>query len=146
MPRKKPPKLTPKKEPRSESGEWKPAFIRALANSANVRAACQSAGISRQAAYLRKRTDEAFAEQWDDALEDACDVLEGIARQRAAAESDVLLIFLLKAHRPEKYRDNHKIDLNVKGAMTQVTEVVVRNRAEAEALMNQQEAELESRQ
>jgi hypothetical protein len=39
--------LTPKKA----AGEWGPAFLAALSKSANVRAACQAAGISREAAY-----------------------------------------------------------------------------------------------
>ena len=43
--------------------------------------------------------------QCDAGRDDACDVLEVIAWRRANASSDLLLIFLLKAHRPEKYRE-----------------------------------------
>ena len=64
-----------------------------------------------------------FAKLWDDALEVACDAMEEEARRRAMEGtkkpvfylgkvcghikeySDTLLIFQLKAHRPEKYRE-----------------------------------------
>jgi hypothetical protein len=45
-------------------------------------------------------------------MQDACDILEGHARARAIASSDTLLIFLLKAHRPEVYRE--RIDIRVR--------------------------------
>ena len=64
---------------------------------------------------------------WEEALEQAVDLLEGEARRRATginrdvwyagevvgterAYSDTLLIFLLKAHRPAKFRDNVKVE------------------------------------
>jgi hypothetical protein len=43
------------------------------------------------------------------ATEDAVDVLEAVARQRAILGSDTLLIFLLKGHRPEKYRERYDL-------------------------------------
>ncbi len=49
--------------------------------------------------------------------------------------SDTLLMFLIKGERPEKYRDNHKVDLRVEGEVAAVTEVVVRTREEAAALL-----------
>lgn len=97
-----PPKLTPKK---AHAGEWRPAFIAALRNSANVRAACLAANVSRPVAYAHRDRSPEFAAAWDNAMEEACDVLEAAARQRALASSDTLLIFLLKGHRPEKYRE-----------------------------------------
>ena len=64
---------------------------------------------------------------WEEALEQAMDLLAGEARRRAtgikrdvwyAGEkvgtenvySDTLLMFLLRAHRPHLYRDNVKVD------------------------------------
>jgi hypothetical protein len=46
-----------------------------------------------------------FAAAWDEAIEEARDLLQAEAWQRALKRSDVLLIFLLKAYRPEKYGD-----------------------------------------
>jgi hypothetical protein len=40
---------------------------------------------------------------WDDAIEAGTDLLEDIARRRAVAQSDLLLIFLLRARRPHVY-------------------------------------------
>ena len=70
-----------------------------------MRLACQAAGVPRQTAYDHRTSDAAFKAQWDAAVEEACDILEDVARQRAVEMSDTLLIFLLKAHRPEKYRE-----------------------------------------
>lgn len=68
-----------------------------------------------------------FAAQWDEAIETAIDALEHEARRRAVKGvdepvfyqgnvcgvvtrySDTLLIQLLKAHRPEKYRERHEL-------------------------------------
>ena len=80
----------------------------ALRESANVRAACVAAGVVRSTAYKWREEDADFAAEWDAALEDACDLLESTAWQRAHESSDTLLIFLLKAHRPEKYRETVK--------------------------------------
>jgi hypothetical protein len=97
------PKVDTVKKP--SAGEWRPPFLAALRNSGNVRAACKAAGISRQAAYKHRESSQEFRAAWDDAIEDACDILEAEAWQRGRKSSDTLLIFLLKAHRPEKYRE-----------------------------------------
>lgn len=88
--------------------EWWPRFLAALRNSANVRAACTAAGIERKTAYRNRDRYKGFAKAWDEAMEDACDVLEAEAWQRARSTSDLLLIFLLKAHRPGMYRETIK--------------------------------------
>ena len=82
------------------------AFIAALRDTANVRHACSKADISRTTAYQWRNKWSTFAARWDDALEDACDQLELVARARATRAinpSDRLLVLLLAAHRPEKY-------------------------------------------
>lgn len=38
------------------------------------------------------------------------DHLEDVARERALADSDTLLIFMLKANRPAKYRDTQRLE------------------------------------
>lgn len=108
--------------------EWAPVFIDALRETGNVTAAARAAGIDRSTAYRYRNKDTApareFAAAWDDALEEAIDSLEAEAWRRARdgvdhpviyegeitdtykKYSDTLLIFLLKANRPQKYRDN----------------------------------------
>lgn len=104
--------------------KWVQEFLKALAESPNVSAACHRAGIARQFAYKVKDEDPAFSAAWDDALEQSTDALVGEAYRRARdgtakpvfykgdecgvikEYSDTLTIFLLKAHRPDVYRDN----------------------------------------
>lgn len=84
-------------------------FLRALATSCNVSAACRVAGISRTAAYAWKRDEADFSTEWDDAEAEAIDELEGVAYARAiAGESDRMLEILLKGHR-SRYRDKVKL-------------------------------------
>lgn len=96
--------LTPKKR-KVSTNEWHAAYLTALRNSGNVRASCLAAGITRETAYTHRAADATFAAEWESAMEDAIEGLEAAARQRALASSDTLLIFLLKAHRPDKYRE-----------------------------------------
>ena len=98
-------KFTPKK-----AAEWQPIFLAVLRDTANVRLACQKAGISRPVAYKHRNRSARFAAEWDTALAEAVDVLEAEARRRGLAASDTLLIFLLKAHRPEVYRETIRND------------------------------------
>ena len=100
-------------------------FLAALSHGASVRGAAAAANRSRQTFY-RWRTDHPdFADQWDAAIEDGTDRLEDEAVLRATAgaskpvfyggkligherrHSDTLLMFLLKARRPEKFDPTH---------------------------------------
>ena len=108
--------------------EKKELFLAALRASPNVSEAARAADISRQSAYKYRDADTDFAAQWDDALNEAIDTLEREAQRRAfegctepvgwhqgvaggtvKRYSDTLAIFLLKAHRPERFRDKHEI-------------------------------------
>ena len=60
---------------------WRRAFLQTLAETCNVRAAAKSAGVGRKTAYRHRQSDPRFAEAWDDAIEDATDLLEGEARR-----------------------------------------------------------------
>ena len=109
-------------------------FLAALAETANVTASAASIHISRRRMYELRDEDDKLAAEWDDAIEQATDSLEAEARRRAkdgvlepvfyqgkkvasvARYSDHLLEQLLKAHRPEKFRERY--DVNVKGALT----------------------------
>ena len=104
---------------------WTPGerrcFLDKLRETANVSAAARAAGKSRSSAYQLRQQDEAFRAAWDEALEEALDMLEAELWRRALkgvprpvyyggkccgvirSYSDQLGMFLLKAHRPERY-------------------------------------------
>jgi hypothetical protein len=80
-------------------------FLAALDEGCSIAGACERAVIARSTAYAWRRDDPDFAEAWDSAVETGTDALEDEAVKRAKAGSDTLLIFLLKARRPDKYKD-----------------------------------------
>jgi hypothetical protein len=99
------------------------AFLAALEKTANVSRACQTARIPRRSVYDWREADEEFAKAWEEALERGTDALEDEAIRRAhqgvlkpvyqggkkvgtiREYSDTLLIFMLKARRPEKFKE-----------------------------------------
>jgi hypothetical protein len=98
---------TPKKEETYQERPWYDIFINDFREHGNVRLACEIAGITRDTAYKARERDLEFSRRWREAEEDSVDYLEAQARARALGfagkePSDTLLIFLLKAHRPEK--------------------------------------------
>jgi terminase small subunit-like protein len=80
-------------------------FLTKLREGLSIKSACEAAQISRVTAYKWRNTDPEFAADWDDAVEIGTDLLEESAIKRAIGGSDVLTIFLLKARRPEKYKE-----------------------------------------
>ena len=90
--------------------DWHEAFLVSLMEDGNVRAACKAAKVDRTTAYRHRETDKAFADQWDAAKKIGLESLRDVANERARRGSDVLLIFLLKAHDPayrETVNQNH---------------------------------------
>jgi hypothetical protein len=96
--------------PETPKKVWKPDFLEALRETATVTEACRVAGIGRATAYRARQQDEAFAVAWADVEEESTETLESVAVQRAKDGSDTLMIFLLKSRRPQKYRENVKIE------------------------------------
>jgi hypothetical protein len=47
---------------------WRKAFLDALSKMANVRVACEIAGVSRATAYWTRGEVKQFARQWDEAI------------------------------------------------------------------------------
>ncbi len=110
-------------------------FLAELAARGNVTDAAEAAGIGRATAY-QWRDDPEFAAAWADAIERAADRLEAEAWRRAVEGvqepiigrverdrdgivtddagnalyirkySDTLMTLLLKAHKPDKYRES----------------------------------------
>lgn len=108
------------------------AFLASLAVCANVCRACEDAHLSRMTAYYWRNNDSEFKRQWDDCLELGTDALEDEAIRRAAEGtlepvfqggqcvghvrkfSDTLLIFMLKARRPAKFKDRAHLEVTGK--------------------------------
>lgn len=107
----------------ADEGALKAAFLEALEGTASVTKACELSKLSRRTAYNWRDADELFAEAWDKAVERGTDALEDEAIRRAyhgtdkpvfqggelvghiREYSDTLLIFMLKARRPDKFKD-----------------------------------------
>jgi hypothetical protein len=99
------------------------AFLDALAETGMVVEAARRAGVPRASLYRRKAADSRFAARWAAALEAGLDQLRDEAVRRAyhgveeavwhrgeavgtlRRYSDQLLMFLLRAHQPEIYRE-----------------------------------------
>lgn len=93
---------------------WRHIFLDALAAHGIVTLAAQEAGIDRRTAYFLRDQDSTFDAEWKAALDRGVDMLEDVAKKRAYEGSDTLLIFLLKAHRPERYREiTRSVQMNV---------------------------------
>lgn len=117
-------RLTPKK---------KKAFLERLAATGNVTDCAAALRLARPTLYRHRKEDSEFAQAWNEAIELAVEVLEDEAKRRAVdgveepvyykgevcgtvrKYSDTLLIVLLKAHKPEKYREfvDHRHSGNV---------------------------------
>ena len=109
-------------------------FLMALAETGIVSFAAARAGWNVSSTHYHRKRDEAFAAAFDEALEVAADRLELAAVQRAVhgtlkpvwdrggkerdpgivgyetVYSDPLLALLLKARRPEKFRERHDVN------------------------------------
>ncbi len=100
-------------------------FLEVYRNCANIRMSCDEIGITRRQFYRWRDEDPDFKEQLQVLGEDATESLEKIAWERAQSTSDTLLIFLLKALRPEKYREIRDVRLEHSGSL-EVLQVVKR--------------------
>ncbi len=98
-------------------------FLQVLSECALVACAAAAAGAARGSFYNWRYEDPQFADDWDRALAEGIALLEDEAIRRARdgvtipvfyggkevgairRPSDALLMFLLRAHRPERYRE-----------------------------------------
>ena len=128
-------KITGKRAHEARCDQRKRLFLQTLAVTGNVTASCAAAGWARKTSYHHKEVDPEFRALWEEALEVSIDLLETQARSLAVngvdepvyqngvlvghkrRYSEKMLEILLKAHRPEKYRDNMKIEADVKGGV-----------------------------
>jgi hypothetical protein len=90
---------------------WRPKFLAVLASTGNVAFACKKVKVKRDTVYKHKRNDPAFAQEWKDSLSEAIDVVEGSLIHRATIDDTTAAIFLLKAHKPELYRERFTAEI-----------------------------------
>lgn len=126
------------------------AFLKAFAVSGRVSPACRAAKIGRRTHY-GWMDDPEYAAAFEDARQEAADHWEEVAEQIAKGEfqrplmsrgvpqldpagqplmvsdppNPIMVMFILKGLRPEKYRENSKVDHNFPGgALTVQVEFV----------------------
>lgn len=105
-------------------------FLAVLRETCNVTEAASSIGIGRRTAYEWRTADPVFAAAWDEAEQMAADRLEREAWRRGVEGvdkpvvykgeitdtfkeySDRMLELLLKAHRPERFREKVSTELS----------------------------------
>jgi len=108
-------------------------FLGILKRTANVSLACRALKLSRTQAYDRKKNDPEFSAEWDNAIAEEIDHLEGEAWRRSfkgvkkpiyqqgqlvgyvQEYSDTLMSLLLKAHKKDKYSDKTVTELTGPG-------------------------------
>lgn len=92
---------------------WAKHYLISLSMTGNKTQSAQLAGVNFVA--IRKATihSSEFADLEEMAREIAIGRLEAIARQRAEKNSDLLMIFLLKALKPHMYRDKYEAAVKV---------------------------------
>lgn len=114
-----------------QTGRQKKRFLDSFREHGNVTRACRETEVARSTVYFWQEHDEDFGRDYHVAEQEATEHLEEAAYERAVKGitqetplyyrgkvvdtvvkteySDTLLIFLLKARAPEKYRD--KVDV-----------------------------------
>lgn len=116
--------------PSKATPEKMAAFCAAVATAGgNITRGCEAIDVNRMTVYRWRDEDPEFAAAWDEAKRIGIEGLEDEAMRRAfegtekpvfhlgmqcgtiREYSDTLTIFLLKGAKPEKYRDNAKLDL-----------------------------------
>ena len=120
---------------RDKRDSRKKRFIDALTAHGTVYHAAQPAGVSRNTVYRWRQEDFEFAGAWDEAHENAVDVVENVIYQQAVGGNTLAGIFYLKAHRP-KYRDRLSID--IEQVQNEIDEMMERLRSNPELLVQGQ--------
>lgn len=89
--------------------EWQDRFLAVYEESCNISLAARACKIDRRTVYRERERNPDFTARMEAAEKVAVANLEEVAYKRAVAQSDTLLIFLLKANRPSKYRESMKV-------------------------------------
>lgn len=123
-------------------------FLKQFELTGMVSEAAELTGVSRQTVYMERQRNEDFALAWADVEERSTERMEAEAYRRAVegvttpmvsagqhvtdvqTYSDRLLEFMLKARRPEKYRE--RVDVNHSGSVEQRVKVDLEKLDDAE--------------
>jgi hypothetical protein len=126
-------------------------FLKALAETGIVTLAAEVVGVSRARVYQVQKEDLGFAAGWAEAEEQAADALEAEAWRRAVdgvreplvsggklvrgddgqplsiqRYSDQLLTLLLRAHRPDRFRDRAAVEIDISDRLAERLEAARR--------------------
>ena len=120
--------IAPRQAARARTARQQAAFLEAFVALGTVEAACRRVGVGRRTVYDWAEDDESFADRFQEARAAVADRLEQECRRRAldgTAEpvffegrvvgarqrySDLCLLALLRAYRPERFgRDSHQV-------------------------------------
>lgn len=96
---------------RNQIPAWADAFMEAYRQTGNMTYSARKIGLTRESVWSMYKRNQKFAVLVDAAKEEAIELLEAHAFKRATDKekpSDILTIFLLKAARPEKYKDCYR--------------------------------------
>lgn len=107
--------------------DWKPIFLKAIADGSTITEAAEAAGVDRSTAWRTRDRDPEFLQAFEQALESSADILEKTARRRAiegweepvyqggqligskTVYSDSLLALLLKGRRKSVFSDRTEL-------------------------------------
>ena len=94
----------------AERKEHQAEFLKHYRERGTIVHGAKDAGLGRQTIYDWAAKDETFAEQLEDMKEELIAALERSMYERAVAGDTIAGIFLLKALRPNVYRENVRFE------------------------------------
>ena len=95
--------------------------------SGTIRDGAIAAKVGRQTHYDWLQQHEEYRIAFQAAKEESIEGLEAEARRRALRRSDLLLMFLLKAHKPAMYRDRWEGKLDTPAVVAPLTPAMLRH-------------------
>lgn len=84
------------------------AFLAHLETGLSVGGSARAANIGRATAYRWRGSDAEFARLWDEAIEAGTDEIEDALRKTALEGNVAACLAILKARRPEKWRERYE--------------------------------------
>ena len=102
----------------------KTPFLEEFKKHGTIGPACVAANVDRRTIQRWRHEDPAFNEKYQSAELNITEKLERTAMTRALTTSDTLLIFLLKARHPEKYKERFTHELDPKLVQAMVTQFI----------------------
>jgi hypothetical protein len=100
----------PRRDLNKPRRDWRARFLAGFTKSGSVRGGCIHAGIHHSTAYRERQRSETFALAWADIEQQVTDQLEETALTLALAGEVRLIEFMLRARKPEVYREHHLLE------------------------------------